>query len=90
MPALICTHRADRDQRSCPACIAKPYVKADGKYTDEDRDRWMRMVLGQLCPAGTWPCDLFRDMWTAKSPEEAVKLAHDARKRFEVLWGAWK
>lgn len=77
------------DGNTDPKRLVCSLIKADGEYTDEDRDRWMRTALGQIAPAGTWPCDLFRSMWQAKGPEDAVILARAARKRFEAIWGEW-
>jgi hypothetical protein len=85
--AIECT-KGDGYGCGCPKCVCKnrPVKKV---YTKEDRDAWMSLAIGHLAPAGTWPCELFRDIWHAKSAEEAVAIAQCARSRFKVLWGAW-
>lgn len=55
----------------------------------QKRDRWMRVALGKLAPAGTYPQDLFSRMWHAESEEAACNIAVNARDRFELLYGYW-
>lgn len=83
------THGPYEDGSQCPMCLSDRFRKPDGVYEAADRNAWLNVALGQIAPAGTWPAQLFRDIYHAKTPEDAIRIAQAARQRFEAIWAAW-